>query len=308
MDPQDRIAALVAQAGYGTGDAVVAGVRRGSDPPVFVAQGIAAGTVLYTASLSKQVTAACAALLVTQGRLDVESALGGWMPELPAWADGIRVRHLIHHTSGLPEGVEFDDLHAAGRDRTTAGIIRALGRTDRLLATPGTTFRYCNSGYVCLAVVVERAAGRPLPDFAREQVFEPLRMTATRFWPGPQPRPPGAAPTGAGYPAPLSLGDGGMWSTAPDLLRWNDAMSRDELGVAALVQSPGELGDYAWGIDVRTYAGTRVYRHGGLWAGLSAQLVRIPGAGGFVVLALDIDEDRTAGLAGALIADLLPGA
>ncbi|WP_165959943.1 serine hydrolase [Nonomuraea longispora] len=60
-------------------------------------------TVVCTAYLSKQITAACAALLVLQGRPDTESTLARWMPELPAWAASVRVRHLIHHTSGPPD-------------------------------------------------------------------------------------------------------------------------------------------------------------------------------------------------------------
>ncbi|MEU6786206.1 serine hydrolase domain-containing protein [Nonomuraea angiospora] len=201
---RDRTAALVKLAGYGPGDPLVLGVRQDSAPTAFLASGrtaagepLTVGTVVYTASLSKQITAACAALLVRQGRLDIESTLAQWMPELPAWAGTIRVRHLIHRTSGLPEGVEFDELHRAELDRTTPGVIQALVQLDHLDSKPGTQFRYCNAGYVCLAVIVERAAGRPLPDFAREHVFQPLGMLNSRYWSGPAPHPPGAAPTRA---------------------------------------------------------------------------------------------------------------
>ena len=314
---RDRIAALVKVAGYGTGDPVVVGVRRGCAPPTFLTSGRTAageplrvGTVVYTASVSKQITAACAAILVRRGRLDTESTLAQWMPELPGWAGTIKVRHLIHHTSGLPEGVEFDELHRAGLDRTTARVIHALVQLDHLDSTPGTRFRYCNAGYVCLAVIVERAAGQPLPDFAREHVFQPLRMRNSRYWSGPAPHPPAAAPTDPRYPAALSLGDGGVWSTAADLLRWNAALERDELGVCALVHTPGHLDDgtrldYAWALDVRTHADCRVYRHGGLWAGLSTQLVRIADRrSSLVIIALDADEDRTVKLADAMIEEL----
>lgn len=317
MRLHDRTAALIRLAGYGIDDPLMVGVQQGSAPPVFLTGGrtsagepLTAGTIVYTASLSKQITAACAALLVQQGRLDIASTLAQWMPELPAWAGTVRLSHLISHTSGLPEGVDFDDLHRAGLDRTTAVVIRALTRCDRLAGTPGTAYRYCNAGYLCLAVAIERAAGRPLPDFAREHVFAPLEMAHSRYWSGPAPHPPGAVPLDPQYPAPLSLGDGGVWSTAADLLRWNQALERDELGVSALLQTPGHLDDgtrldYAWGLDVREHAGRRIYRHGGRWAGLSAQLVRLADQGsGFVIIALDDDEDRTATLAGAMIEDL----
>jgi CubicO group peptidase (beta-lactamase class C family) len=313
----NRTAALIRLAGYGVDDPLVVGVQRAGALPVFVASGrsladepLTADTVVYTASLSKQITAACAALLVREGRLDTESTLAQWMPELPAWAAGVRVRHLISHSSGLPEGVEFDDLHRAKLDRTTSGVISALAGVDHLVSRPGTEYRYSNAGYVCLAVVTERAAGRPLPEFARGRVFGPLGMVDSRYWSGPAPHPPGAAPLDPQYPAPLSLGDGGVWSTAVELMRWNEAMQRDELGVSALLQTPGRLDDgteldYAWALDVREHAGRPIYRHGGRWAGVSTQLVRFADErSSFVIIALDNDEDRTAVLAAAMFEEL----
>lgn len=197
---------LIEQAGYAGSDPIVVGVRRGDAPPTYATRGpMTAGTVVYTASLSKLITAACAALLVRRGRLDTESRLARWLPELPAWSADVRVRHLIHHTGGLPDVEEFE----AGRDRTTAGVLDVLRRHDRLSAEPGTAFRYSNAGYVCLAVVVERTAGRPLPDFAREHVFAPLGMAATYYWSGPESHPRLATPLAPSAPRPLSLGDGG---------------------------------------------------------------------------------------------------
>jgi CubicO group peptidase (beta-lactamase class C family) len=310
---RERTAALIGLAGYGGDDPLVVGVQQDGAAPVFLASGrtpagepLAADTIVYTASLSKQITAVCAALLVHQGRLDTESTLAQWMPELPTWAGKVRLRHLVSHTGGLPEGVEFDDLHRAKLDRTTDGVIQALGRVDEPVSAPGTEYRYCNAGYLCLAVVIERAAGRPLIDFAREHVFGALGMANSRYWSGPGSHPPGAAALDPHYPAPLSLGDGGVWSTAPELVRWNRAMERDELGVSAIVQTPGRLDDgtqldYAWALDVRERAGRRIYRHGGRWAGLSTQLVRLADRySSFVVIALDDDEDRTVVLADAI--------
>lgn len=99
-----RASALIESVGYGDGDRVVVGLRYGDAPPVYVSHG-EPFTTACVASVSKQITAACVALLVRQGRLDIESALAEWIPELPAWAATVRVRHLIHHTGGLPRAV-----------------------------------------------------------------------------------------------------------------------------------------------------------------------------------------------------------
>jgi CubicO group peptidase (beta-lactamase class C family) len=301
---------LVDAAGYQSTAPVVVGAQL-VDPIFHGGGGLTADRGIYTASLSKQITAACAALLVRQGRLDTDATLAQWMPELPAWARTVRLRHLIHHTSGLPEGVHIDDILRNEPARTTDAVIRALTRRDHLDRTPGTAYAYCNAGYVCLGVVVSRAAGRPLPDFAQEHVFGPLGMAGTRFWTGPAPHPPGAAPLDPSYPAPLSLGDGGVWSTARDLLRWNRSLLSDDLGVAELTHTPGRLEDgtlldYAWGVGVRSHHGHRSYWHGGSWPGVTAQLVRIPEKdAGLVVVALDDDSERATKLATAVVDGLL---
>jgi hypothetical protein len=97
-----RTAAAIKLAGYGDDDPLVVGLRQGSTPPTFVTSGrTAAG------ESSKK------------DSWDTESTLAPWMPELPAWAGTIKVRHLIHHTGGLPEGAEFNELHQASRPTTT---------------------------------------------------------------------------------------------------------------------------------------------------------------------------------------------
>lgn len=113
-------------------------------------------------------------------------------------------------------------------------------------------------------------------------------------------------------PAPLSLGDGGLWSTADDLLRWNEAMNTDALTIAAVLQRPGRLDDgtlldYAWGVGVRTRAGHRVYRHGGGWPGLRLLLARVPDLGvGIVIIAPGDDTERRGVLDDALL-DMVTG-
>lgn len=316
---RSRVEALVDAAGYGPDDPLVVGVQPAASPAVLVGRGqtldgaaVGAATPVYAASLAKQVTAVCTALLVRQGRLTLGSSLTTWLPELPGWASGVRVRHLLWHTGGLPEVCSYEELERAGLDRTTRGVVDALAARGRLEHPAGQEHRYSNAGYVCLALVVARVTGQPFAHAARNLVLDPLGLAGSRWWAGPGARPPRAAPLAPPHPAALSLGDGGLWSTAADLLRWNEAMHHDTLGVAAVVQTPGHLDDgtpldYAWGVGVRERAGRRLYRHGGLWAGLNAQLVRVADDGsGFVVLALDLDEERTATLAESLLEALVP--
>lgn len=300
---RERMSALVAAAGYGDDEPIAVGMRRHGAPPVEVAQGLTScgarfttTTTVYAASLAKQMTAACAALLVRRGVLDTDSPLSRWMPELPSWSATVRLRHLVHHTAALPDSWTGD--------RTTSGVVEELARMPSLDDRPGTRYVYSNAGYVCLAVIVERAARKSLPDFAHDHLFRPLEMAGTHYWPGPAPAPPGAAPLS---PAPLSLGDGGVWTSLRDLLRWSEALNADELGVSALMQTPGRLDDgtpvdYAWGMGVRSLGPHRVYRHGGGWSGLRALQARVPALGLSVALiAIRDDTERRVALLDGLL-------
>jgi CubicO group peptidase (beta-lactamase class C family) len=312
----ERLAALVAGTGYGRGEPVIAGAACRGSEPVFAVQGrtragerLGPGTVTYTASLSKQITAGCLALLVQDGALDMAAPLASWLPGLPGWAGRVRLRHLLFHTGAMPDAA-VDAMVGSTADRTSGAVLGALARCPALTGQPGAAYAYSGAGYVCLAAVAEGAAGEPLPVFAERRIFRPLGMGGTCYWAGPGPAPPGAAPLAEARPAPLSLGDGGLWSTASDLLRWGQALNADELGITRLLQTPGCLDDgtpvgYAWGMGVRSHGDYRAYRHGGGWPGLRALLARVPDLGvSLVIIAVADDSERRVILADSML-DLL---
>ena len=215
----------------------------------------------------------------------------------------MQVRQLLCHTAALPD--QRVEAFLGTADRTTPAVLSALTRITALGGPPGVAYAYSGAGYICLAVVVERAAAEPLPEFAEPRTFAPLAMNSTRYW--PEPTPPGAAPLAAPHPAPLSLGDGGVWSTASDLLRWGQALNADELGVCRLMETPGRLDDgtpldYAWGMGIRSFGGYRVHRHGGGWPSLRALLARVPDLdSSLVIIALADDSERRVDLASVVL-------
>jgi CubicO group peptidase (beta-lactamase class C family) len=304
-----EVGLLARQAGYDAAEPLVAGVSRRDAPPVYACAGSTpAGrpfgerTPVYAASLSKQVIAALVALVMRQGGLAVDEPLSRRLPELPAWAESVRLRHLLHHVGGLP-GDDLVDRALTG-NRTGPGVLAALRALPEPARPPGTAYGYSNAGYVCLAEAVRRAAGTELPALAEELLFRPLGLADTRLWDGPGAAPPDAEPLS---PAPLSLGDGGLWSTPADLLRWADALNDSRLGVSGLMQAPGRLDDgtvldYAWGMGVRQRHGLTVYRHGGGWPGVRTVLARVPDRGlSVLVVALDDETERAASLADSLL-------
>ena len=119
---------------------------------------------MYGASIAKQVIGLLAAQQAVGGLLDPEGVLAGYIDGLPAWAARVRLRHLIHHTSGLA-----DDQADPGV-RGNAEVLSRLSTAERLLVEPGSAYRYSNIGYICLAEVVSRIAGRDVEASGRESV------------------------------------------------------------------------------------------------------------------------------------------
>ncbi|HET7844911.1 MAG TPA: serine hydrolase domain-containing protein, partial [Xanthomonadales bacterium] len=130
------------------------------------------------ASVTKQFTAAAILLLVEDGKLALDDPLRKWLPSLPVEADAITLRQLLTHTSGL---VDYEDVMdpADTRQVLDADVLRLLEGEHRLYFAPGSQWRYSNSGYALLALVVERASGMRFPEFLRTRIFAPLGMNGT---------------------------------------------------------------------------------------------------------------------------------
>jgi CubicO group peptidase (beta-lactamase class C family) len=220
-------------------------------------------------------------------------------------------RHLIHHTAGLP--TVWPRMEEAGEaDWTARGVLAALAETPELEREPGTAYAYSNEGYICLALIIERISGATLGTFARTRIFEPLGITRSVFWTGPRPAPPTAAVTpDPQHPAALTVGDGGLWTTVTDLLRWNKGILDDVFGITARMHMPGRLDDgtpldYAWGVRVYEASGERVHSHGGDYGNAIAKLVRLPdSSASFAALAVGGSVERMIRLTDAVQSSLI---
>lgn len=272
------------------------------------------------ASVSKQFTAACILLLAEDGALAVDDPVRRWLPSLPAAADAVTLRHLLSHTSGL---VDYEDLIPG--DQTTqvhdADVLRLLEGEDRLLFAPGSDYRYSNSGYALLALVVERASGMRFAAFLQARIFAPLGMTATL---AREDGGPAVAHRAYGYTfdgtawrrtdqstTSAVLGDGGIYSSLADLARWDAALYDDRLlGAAsrALAFRPATATpepDVAhYGFGWRLQGGMQW--HSGESIGFRNVLVRFPAQRLTVIVLTNRDEPepyrlarRIAGLWGA---------
>jgi CubicO group peptidase (beta-lactamase class C family) len=249
------------------------------------------GSLFYVGSLAKQFVAACAALLVEDGRLDVDAPVTTHVDDLPAWAEGVRVRHLIHHTSGIP------DRHREGPPPPPRGV-RSYGnrevmtRIRELDATafpPGSRYEYSNHGYQLLGQVIAAIAGTSLASFARDRLLGPMGMSGSFFRDSESALPSAAArghfeaDDGRTYVEPSrfhAVGAGGLWTNADDLARW-DAAFYDEGSITQRLIVRGALDDgtpihYGWGVSIRSHRGQPIQSHGGSFPGWLAKMVRFP--------------------------------
>ncbi|MEE9329264.1 MAG: serine hydrolase domain-containing protein [Parvularculaceae bacterium] len=257
---------------------------------------ITPASVFYTGSVSKQVVAMSAMILVDQGKLDLDAPVGSYLPQLPAYADDITTRELLHHTSGIRDF--FVLLRLAGRfDEvviTEAMIMDILAQQKGLNFTPGSQYAYSNSAYFLISQIVSALEGRNLDRFAQENIFDPLAMNDTLFQHdhkspiadmahGHTPNPNG------GYiRADVTLdvvGSGGMYSNIDDLIRWDRNFYENKLlggqGVIDQMQSTGRLNDgtatdYGFGLKLKPYRGLQQISHSGSLAGYRARLQRFP--------------------------------
>jgi D-alanyl-D-alanine dipeptidase len=224
----------------------------------------------------------------------------------------------IAPVSGHSRGatVDLTLLQCDGRD---AGVLDLLAREDRLQFRPGSAYRYSNSGYALLALVVERASGLAYPDFLRTRIFEPLGMHDTLAHvaggPGVPHRAFGYSQVDGGWrrtdqsATSAVLGDGGIYSNIQDLARWDAALYDDRLlsdasralAFAPQVEVTGEGYQAGYGFGWRITGDT--LWHSGETIGFRNVIVRWPAQRLTVVLLSnrnDPEPYRTALAIGAL--------
>jgi len=245
------------------------------------------------ASLTKQFTATAVMLLAADGTLRYDDPVTRWVPNLPAYARGVTVRHLLNHTGGLPDYEDFVP-DSQTRQVLDAEIPALIAHSDTAYFAPGTRYRYSNTGYVLLALVVERASGRRFADFLHARIFAPLGMTGTlaredRGPPVPH-RAYGYTVSDAGVRrtdqsnTSATLGDGGVYTSVADLAKWDAALEHHTL-VSADAQrlawtapelTPPNPTPYGFGWFVYHDGGTLRLMHNGESRGFTNGVVRYP--------------------------------
>ncbi len=257
------------------------------------------------ASVSKPITALGIIRLHQLGKLEWDDPVSRWLPELP-YTD-ITIRHLLTHTSGLPDYIAlFSEKWNHAQIAVNHDVLESLAaHRPASLFAPNDRWMYSNTGYIMLAILIERISGHSYADFLSDQIFQPLSMARTRVY--NRRFDPGPVPTNyawgyvyrlehGGYVLPDAVpemnyvhyldglqGDGMVNSTAMDLLRLDRALYSDkfidpqlrEAMFTPVTLHNGEAFDYGFGwlIEQHPQLG-KVVSHSGGWPGYATLLKR----------------------------------
>lgn len=245
------------------------------------------------ASVTKQFTATAVLMLVDRGKLSLDSRLTDVLPGAPPYARNVTIRHLLTHTSGL---VDYEDLIPDSQtvqvlDRD---VLMSLNKIDSVYFPPGAKYRYSNSGYALLALVVEALSGQSFAGFLKEQIFKPLGMDRTvAFEKGVstvENRAYGYSKTETGFiqtdqsVTSAVLGDGGIYSSVDELSRWDRELHDSRLLGPGLRQqsfTPATLSDgtttkYGFGWNIEPYKNQSSIFHTGSTRGFRNAILRFP--------------------------------
>ena len=246
---------------------------------------------------SKMFTAEAIMLLKAEGKLDYDDDVRKYIPQLPY--EGVTIRHLLNHRSGLPRYDALADKHWPDRKKpfSNEAMIKMLAeKKPEPYGTPDGSYFYNNINYALLATVVERASGQHFEDFMRERIFEPLGMSHSYIYSmrndtlvslympvdahGHDLFKNGPLKTQNDYLNGV-MGDKIMFSTVEDLWKFNQALDKHVLLPDSLQAEAFKPGSPEWKNDENYGFGWRMskerpgmYFHFGWWKGYRSAIIR----------------------------------
>lgn len=257
--------------------------------------------VLPIASMTKQFTAVSILKLAEQNKLNLTDSLQKFIPEFPCKKYKITIENLLNQTSGIREYFDVDesDYQLLTKEYQPLQIIDFF-KNDSLEFEPNTQFRYSNSNYYLLGLIIERVSGKSYGQFLKENIFEPLNMNLSSYWYNFKSEN-AKVPVGYQYVndnfkpsikvnGSIWYSSGGITSTVDDLYKWNSSLFNNEFlkSIKLLSQSHilknGQPSGYSFGFFIKTLQGLPTIQHGGNLYGFTSSGLYLPTEHIYVVI------------------------
>lgn len=217
-------------------------VIRGNDTLAYGAHGLAnvdawrapvATTIYEIGSITKQFTSAAVMKLVEQGRVKLDDDLSKYVPQLPLNGKKVSIRQLLNHTSGIHSYTSSPGWQKTWSEQLSPDAIIKFIATDTFDFAPGAAYRYNNTGYVLLGMVIEKASGQKYATYLDRQFFKPLGLRQTSYCPSKTSDPSFALGYSKGPSSTVRaqfmdlshpFAAGALCSTVGDFVKWQRAL------------------------------------------------------------------------------------
>ena len=249
-------------------------------------------TVYRIGSITKQFTSAAIMQLVQDGRLHLTDRLGTLLPEYAAWKD-VTLRQLLNHTSGIHSYTSSKAWSERMADPLSPAEVMAFVVSDTLDFAPGTIWRYNNSGYFLLGMILEKVEHKPYAQIVRDRFFGPLGMRSAVYCPNAPTDPhyatgydkhgPSVAPAQRmDLSSPFAAG--ALCMSVPDFITWQAALTSGRVVTPATYAlmatsdtvASGLRTGYGFGLASGMLGTHRIVQHGGDIPGFSTQQLWFP--------------------------------
>ena len=280
--------------------------------------------VFQSGSVGKQFTATAIMMLVEAGKIDLEDSIGKYFEHAPKRWQAIKIKHLLSHTSGLGEYESEERTTAFGlfnfrQDLTEEQLLERM-ETMTIDFAPGEKWRYTNTNFVLLGIVIHKVTGQFYGDFLAQRIFEPLSMSSTRIISDIEIIPNRAV----GYelengvlrnqtwvsPTFNSTADGALYFNVLDLAKWDGALYGEQLLKQATLQRMWTVfplnngqpnsGHYGFGWEMNAVRGHKIIEHGGTWQGFRSHIARYVDDGLTIVVLSNVSPSSPSKMAHAI--------
>lgn len=281
-------------------------------------EAVTSSTNFRLASVTKQFTAQAILKLINEGRISFNTTLKEIWTDFPEYGKNINIKHILTHTSGM---IDYESLipDSTAIQVKDYDVLRMMMSVDSVYFKAGEVFRYSNSGYAVLAMIIEKISGQTFGEYLKGNIFSPLKMNATLAYENGanevENRAYGNVRTDDGWLkkdqslTSAVLGDGGIYSSINDLYKWDQSLYTGEIIPFELKEeacSRAKLNnqnviDYGYGWRLTKLKENEVVYHTGSTIGGRIIIYRIPSKKLTIIFLSNRDEGDTLHIAETII-------